>query len=175
VNATRGKDGLLPAMHALYRGEEQEAYALLPADEELTAHEAATFGRVDRLRALLDEDPARVGELSPDGFTPLHLAIYGGQAETIRILLERGADPNVRSTSSIARVPPLGTAAFVRRADLAELLLDAGADPNGEGEGGFTALDAAVQNGDEATIGLLLDRGADPQAGVGIARKRLKN
>jgi uncharacterized protein len=175
VNATRGEDGLLPAMHALYRGEEQEAYALLPADEELTTHEAATFGRLERLQALLDEDPARVGELSPDGFTPLHGAIFGGQTETVRLLLERGADADVRSTSSIARVPPLGTAAFVRRADLAELLLDAGADPNGEGEGGFTALDTAVQNGDEATIAVLLDRGANPEAGAGIARERLKN
>jgi uncharacterized protein len=175
MSSTREQDGLLPAMHALYGGDVRKAYALLPLDEELTTHEAATFGRQERLRALLDEDPARVGEFSPDGFSPLHGAIFGGQPETVRLLLERKADPNVRSTSPIARVPPLGTAAFVRRPDLAELLLDAGADPNGEGEGGFTALDTAVLNDDEALIALLLDRGADPQLGAGIARERLKN
>lgn len=165
---------MLPAMQALYEGDEEKAYRLLPPDDQLSAHEAATFGRVDRLRALLDEDPSRANEWSPDGFTPLHGAIYGGHEVTVRLLLERGADPNVRSTSEIARVPPLGTAAFVRRSDLAALLLDAGADVNGRGDGGFTALDSAVQNGDEQMIRLLLDRGADASLGAGIARERLQ-
>jgi ankyrin repeat protein len=175
MNARREGDGLLPAMHALYGGDEKKAYTLLPADEELTAHEAATFGRERRLQALLDEDPNRAGEFSPDGFSPLHGAVFGGHAKTVQLLLERGADPNVRASSSIARVPPLGTAAFVRRTDLAELLLDGGADPNGQGEGGFTALDAAAQNEDEDLIALLLSRGADPEVGAGIARERLKH
>jgi ankyrin repeat protein len=68
----------------------------------------------------------------------------------------------VLSTGSIARVPPLGTAAFVRSVPLARLLLDSGADVNAQGEGGFTALHAATQNGDEALARLLLERGADP-------------
>lgn len=170
---SRDEHGRLSAMAALYEGDEERARELLPSDGELTAAEAAAFGRIERLRALLDEDPSRVGELSPDGFTPLHLAVYGGSAEAVRVLLERGADANALAESSIARVPPLGTAAFVRRPDLAELLLDAGASVNGQGEGGFTALDSAVQNEDEAMIRLLLDRGADPSLGAGIARGAL--
>ena len=39
---------------------------------------ASSRGRVDRLRTLLDGDPERVKERSPDGFTPLHLALFGG-------------------------------------------------------------------------------------------------
>src|SRR5215208_5818768 len=124
-----------PALQALYEGDTERALELLPPDEALSTYEAAIFGRVERLRQLLDEDPARAGEISPDGFSPLHGAIYGGRPEAVALLLERGADPNLRSTGTIARVPPLGTAAFVRRPDLAELLLDAGADVNGEGEG----------------------------------------
>src|SRR5438094_4161448 len=92
ARGVRGADGLLPAMHALYRGETDEAYRQLPPDSELTAHEAATFGRVDRLRELLDEDQSRVNEFSPDGFSPLHGAIFGGQADAVRLLVERGAD-----------------------------------------------------------------------------------
>ena len=156
----RGEDGLLPAMHALYRGERDEAYRSLPPDEELTAHEAAMFGREGRLRQLVDEDPARVNEPSPDGFTPLHLAIFGGHESTVRLLIERGADLETVSTASIAQVRPLGTAAFVRRADLARLLLDAGADPNGQAAGGGTALDTAVANADDEMIELLDARGA---------------
>jgi ankyrin repeat protein len=50
----------------------------------------------------------------------------------------------------------------VRSVPLARLLLDAGADPNGRGEGGFTALHSAAQNGDDELVALLQERGADP-------------
>jgi ankyrin repeat protein len=156
----RGEDGLLPAMHALYTGDKEKAARLLPADEELTAAEAAAFGRIDRLRALLDEDAEHVNEPSPDGFTPLHLALFGGSEEAVRLLVEGGADLEALSTASFAQVRPLGTAAFVRSVPLATVLLDAGADPNGAGEGGSTPLDAAVQNGDRELIDLLTARGA---------------
>jgi ankyrin repeat protein len=152
------------ALQALYEGDEQRARELLPPDSEISLHEAAAFGRVDRLREVLAEDPARARELSEDGFTPLHLAIFGHQEEAARVLLEHGADPNALSTNENVKVPPLGTAAFVRSTPLARLLLDHGADVNGRGEGGFTALHSAAQNGDEELQQLLLERGADPHS-----------
>jgi ankyrin repeat protein len=150
------------SLEALYVGDADRARELLPADDELTVYEAAAFGRLDRLRAILDENPAQAKALSADGFTALHLAIFGGQEEAARRLLERGADPNAISTNEAVRVPPLGTAAFVRSVPLARLLLDSGADVNGRGEGGFTALHSTAQNGDEQLARLLLERGADP-------------
>jgi ankyrin repeat protein len=147
-------------MHALYKGDKESAARLLPGDGELAAHEAAAFGRIDRLRTLLDEDAERVNESSPDGFTPLHLALFGGSEEAVRLLIERGADLEAVSTASFAQVRPLGTAAFVRSVPLATILLDAGADPNGAGEGGSTPLAAATQNGDGELIDLLTARGA---------------
>ena len=149
-------------MQALYAGDERKARELLPPDPELSVFEAAAFGRLDRLREILDADPGQAAALSADGFTVLHLGIFGRQEEAARVLLDRGADPDAVATSEIARVRPLGTAAFVRSVPLARLLLDAGADPNGRGEGGFTALHTAVQNGDEELIRLLEERGADP-------------
>jgi ankyrin repeat protein len=148
------------ALQALYAGELEQAKALLPADEELDVFEAAAFGRVERLASILEADPSQAGTFSTDGFTALHLAVFAGQEEAARILIERGADLDARSTGTIARVPPLGTAAFVRSVPLARLLLDAGADVNAQGEDGFTALDAAEQNGDEELVRLLLERGA---------------
>lgn len=161
----RANDGLLPAMHLLYQGDKERAASLLPADDALTAAEAAAFGRVDRLRALLDEDAERVNEPSPDGFTPLHLALFGGSEEAVRLLLERDADVEALSTASFARVRPLGTAVFVRSVPLVTLLLDAGADPNGQGEGGSTPLDAAVRDGDSELIDLLTARGGRKRVG----------
>jgi len=154
---------MLEAMRALYNGNEDEAYRLLPPDEELTAHEAATFGRVERLRELLDEDPARVNEFSADGFSPLHGAIYGGHESTVRLLVERGADLEAVSTSEIAQVRPLGTAAFVRSVPLARILLEAGADPNATNPREGTAMDSALENGDEEFVRLLREFGAGAQ------------
>jgi uncharacterized protein len=159
------------ALQALYQGDEQKARELLGPDDELTVFEAAAFGRTERLGRILDDDPDQVRALSDDGFTALHLAIFGGQEDAMRLLLERGADPNVLSTSDIAKVPPLGTAAFVRSVPLARLLLDSGADPNGRGEGGFTALHSAAQNEDEELARLLLERGADPSLAADDGRR----
>jgi uncharacterized protein len=159
------------AMQALYAGDQKRARELLGPDPELSVFEAAAFGRVERLGQILRDDPAQASAFSDDGFTALHLALFGGQEEAARLLLERGADPNALSTSEIAKVPPLGTAAFVRSVPLARLLLDSGADPNGRGEGGFTALHAAAQNGDEELARLLLERGADRNATADDGRK----
>jgi ankyrin repeat protein len=148
------------ALLALYEGDAEKARELLGADAELDVFDAAAFGRLDRLRELLAQDPALTGAFSDDGFTPLHLAIYGDQEPSARALIDAGADVNVRSTGAIAKVPPLGTAAFVGSVPLARLLLDSGADANGENADGDTALDSAIFNADAEMIAELEARGA---------------
>jgi ankyrin repeat protein len=140
------------ALDALYAGDANRARALLPADEELTVFEAAAFGRAERLEEILRRDPGQARAVSGDGFTPLHLAVFGGQEEAARALLVHGAEVDAVSTASFAQVTPLGTAVFVRSTSLARLLLDAGADP-GANDGG--ALRTAEANGDEELLGLL--------------------
>src|SRR3954452_12921105 len=117
------------ALLALYEGDVETARELLGSDAELDVFDAAAFGRVARLRELLAEDPSLANALSDDGFTPLHLAVYGQEEDTARTLIDAGADLDAYSTAEIAKVTPLGTARFVDSPALTQLLLDAGATP----------------------------------------------
>lgn len=155
--------GVSEAMQTLYAGDRDRAESLLPPDNQVNVFEAAAFGRVERLAALLAGDPELANSYSPDGFTPLHLACYSGGAAVARVLVEHGADLEALSRASFAKVRPLGTAAFSRDRESAAVLLEAGADPNGPGEGELTPLHAARQNGDNEFVRLLLEHGADPE------------
>jgi ankyrin repeat protein len=152
---------LSPAMRALYEGDRERAEQLLPPDDELIVFEAAAFGRLEALRAILDADPAQANAMAPDGFTPLHLACFAGGPAATQLLVERGADLERISEANIAQVRPLGTAVFSGDRASAKILLEAGADPNGQGGGGSTPLQAAEANGDEEMIRLLKSYAAD--------------
>ena len=110
------------ALQALYGGDRERGERLLPPDIELSVFEAAAFGRSGRLSQILDADPSQVADRL-DGFTPLHLAVFGGSADACRLLIRHGADVDAISDGGAIRVCPLGTATFVRSVDLARLLL----------------------------------------------------
>lgn len=150
------------AMQALYEGDRARGERLLGADDQIDVFEAAAFGRIERLRELV-EDPAGANAFSPDGFTALHLAAFFAQPEAAAFLLERGADAGVRARNAM-KVEPLHSAAAADQTEIARMLLDAGADPNAVQEGGFAPLHAAGQSGNAELAGLLLERGADPAA-----------
>jgi uncharacterized protein len=153
-------------LEALYRGDQGRVDELLAQGPELNVFEAAALGRADRLRELLDEDPASANAFGDDGFQPLGLACFFGHVEAARLLLERGADPNTLARNEHIKAAPLHSAVASEgkgpevRHELAALLLDHGADPNLRQADGFSALDAARQNGDEHVERLLRERGA---------------
>jgi ankyrin repeat protein len=87
---------------------------------------------VERTRALI-EHRADVNARSTDGRTPLFLAAgRAGAAPIVKLLLERGANPNV-PTRSPADSTPLREAAIAGDADVTELLIRAGADIRASG------------------------------------------
>jgi uncharacterized protein len=153
-------------LNALYRDDDERVSQLLAEGPKLNVFEAAALGRSDRLRELLDEDPARANAFGDDGFQPLGLACFFGHVDAASVLLERGADPNSHARNEHIQAAPLHSAAASEnkgedvRLALCELLLDHGADPNLEQGDGFTALDAARQNGDDRLERLLVERGA---------------
>ena len=152
-------------LQALYRGEDEQVEKLLAVDPELDVFEAAAFGRVDRLRELLDEDPSRANAFGDDGFHPLGLACFFGHLEAARLLLERGADVNALSTNENVQTAAIHAAAAAAgdeaaRYELVKLALEHGADANLQQGGGFRAIDAARQNGDSRVEQLLLEDSA---------------
>lgn len=147
------------ALLALYEGDAERARELLGADAELDVFDAAAFGRVEQLRQLLSGDPSLANAFSDDGFTALHLAVYGEQEDAARALIGAGAELEALSRAEFAQVRPLGTAAFVSSVPMVRLLLDAGADVNGESAAGATALDTARANGDTEIAAELEARG----------------
>lgn len=93
----------------------------------------------------------------PAGVTPLMQAALYGDADSVRLLLDKGADPNIANEA--------GATALMWAVDdieKARLLLDHGADVNARSADSRTALlIAAGRFGSREVVKLLLDRGAD--------------
>ncbi len=91
--------------------------------------------------------------------TPLAIAATNGNAATVQLLLEAGADPNAANSNGTT---PLMMAAAAGKPEAIKLLLDAGADPNARDltNDQTPVMFAAALNRGEA-IRLLAGRGAD--------------
>lgn len=95
------------------------------------------------------------------GFTPLMLSAHLGDAETLKLLLERGANPNYIPKGG---APPLVSGIASKKKNVVQLLLDHGArvDFGIGGEGGFSPLHAAVKIRNMGIVKLLIRHGANP-------------
>jgi ankyrin repeat protein len=126
--------------------------------------EAAGQGDLKRLNTLLEAHPELIDEPGGSGVrTALHQAVFGAQAEAVKLLLDRGADPNVRCEGDNAY--PLHFAAEKKNFPIIRLLIDHGADPVGEGDyhelgviGWATAWDYV--NADREIVDYLVAHGA---------------
>jgi ankyrin repeat protein len=105
---------------------------------------------------MLDRDPSRVEEARPWGKRALSAAVDFGHEEIVRLLLDRGADPNGPEGADAPRGFALLSAARAGNRGLVELLLDHGADPNAQVDSAGSATYAAKTRELRA---LLLSRG----------------
>ena len=112
------------------RGDLEIARLLLNrgADHDLVI--AAALGEIDQARAMLDQDPLCVDMARPCGKRALSSAIEFDHEEIVRLLLERGADPNLPEGEYAPRGVALHAAARAGNRAMVELLLAHGADPN---------------------------------------------
>jgi len=103
------------------------------AEAIASLRDAAGKGDLARLNALLDAHPNLIDERGGEGVrTALHQAVFGNSEAAVRLLLERGADPNVRCEGDNAY--PLHFAVEKHRLPIVRLLVEHGADTIGEGD-----------------------------------------
>ena len=111
------------------------------ADHDLPT--AAALGDIDRITALLDENPARISEARPNSRRALSAAVEFGHEHIVRLLLERGADPTWPDADDSPRGSALHAAARAGNRPLVELLLAHGADPSANVDSAGNATFAA--------------------------------
>src|SRR5712692_7047953 len=190
-------DGATPLMYAALYGSPACVKLLLDKGADPNTRNAAGatalmwgIGDLRKVRLLLEKD-ADVNAHSKAGKTPLLLAAgYNGAADTVKLLLEKGADLAARDQGEANAVV---LAAESGDAVVLKLLLDKGGDSNSragarfnearfgtltearkemvekreEAFAGTTALMVAVLQGNREAVQLLLERGADAKAAVG--------
>lgn len=154
------ENGLSPILVAAYHHEPAIASFLADKTVAISIFEAAATGKINNVIRLLARDPDLVNTYAPDGFQPLGLACFFGQADVAEYLVKAGASINSKSHNNL-KVAPLQSAAAGGHRKIVKLLLANGADPNIREQGGFTPLHAAAENGDEEMIRILLYGGAD--------------
>lgn len=122
---------------------------------EMGIHSAASNGDIETLIDILSENKSVVNDVNQFGMTPLHGAVFHGQLEAARILLEYGANSN-HPSSGEKYTFPLHLATSRLHKPLIELLLvEGGADPAAKDYLGHTVLNVAqaicVENDSVAT------------------------
>jgi ankyrin repeat protein len=126
--------------------------------------DAAGRGDLARLNMLLDAHPQLIDERGGEGVrTPLHQAVFGNSEAAVKLLLERGANPDIRCEGDNAY--PLHFAVEKDRLPIIRLLVEHGADTVGDGDyhelgviGWATAWDYIQPNSE--IVGYLLAHGA---------------
>lgn len=120
--------------------------------EDLDLHEACALGRPGAVRRAITDDPLAAETTGPAGFLPLHRAAFRGDADSVMLLLETGADAGTPSENA-ARLSPLHSAVAGHgrarpgsdHAAVIRALLAGGADPTAQMAGGWTPLAAATK------------------------------
>jgi ankyrin repeat protein len=102
-------------------------------EEVIALRQAAGQGDLARINMLLDAHPEIINERGGEGVrTALHSAVFGKQETALKLLLERGADPNIRCEGDFAY--PLHFACEKQLFPMIRLLVEHDADTVGEGD-----------------------------------------
>ncbi|XP_017708200.1 PREDICTED: DNA-binding protein RFXANK isoform X1 [Rhinopithecus bieti] len=138
------------------RGNEVSA---LPATlDSLSIHQLAAQGELDQLKEHLRKGDNLINKPDERGFTPLIWASAFGEIETVRFLLEWGADPHILAKERESALSLASTGGYT---DIVGLLLERDVDINIYDWNGGTPLLYAVRGNHVKCVEALLARGAD--------------
>lgn len=120
-------------------------------------HIASVVGDVSKMQQLLEGGVDDINRATCDGQTPLFFACWIGDAASVRVLLDHGADVDHNWNKDMS---PLFIACARGHEACVRLLVEHGADVNKGNGYGWTPLKIACSNGFEAVAQLLLEAGA---------------
>ncbi len=117
--------------------------------------------KADMIEAMLKQKKYKndVNFIDKHGYTALDLAVIHNSPKIVKILLENGANPNMKDKNGYT---PLHRAIIRYSYEIVELLLKNKADPNIKDKHGYTPLHRAVIQQDPKLVAILLKYGADP-------------
>jgi ankyrin repeat protein len=151
----KNDDDLSAVLTAMYYHEPDIAHTIVAFGAELNIFEASAVGQIDKVKELIKQQVDLINAYSPDGFQPLGLAAFFGQADVVEFLLSKGANTNSASNNNM-RVMPLHSAVASKDFAISEMLLKHGADVNAAQADDFTPLHEAAQNGQIEMVELIL-------------------
>lgn len=135
-----------------------EMFALPATLDSLSVHQLAAQGELSQLKEYLNKDGGLLDRPDERGFTPLMWASAFGEIETVRHLLELGANPRVLAMERESAVSLASSGGFT---DIVVLLLEKKVDINIYDWNGGTPLLYAVRGNHVKCVEALLARGAD--------------
>lgn len=129
-------------------------------------------GRLEMAALLIEKGGVPLESRDPEGRTALHVASWQGNVEMVDLLLKHGANPNAQDTEGR---PPLHSAAWTGHGEVGSRLLEAsGVTIDLTCHQKATALSIASQEGHANIVGMLLERGANPDHMDKYARSPIK-
>ncbi len=123
---------------------------------KLSLHQATWSGDIETVRSLIDQR-ADVNKKAKNDITPLHIAASKGYQDIVALLLEKGADKEVKTLPLLCT--PLHLAIDKGYEGIVALLLEKGANIQAKAYRGATALHLAANKGHKNLIKFLLSKG----------------
>jgi ankyrin len=130
---------------------------------------AAKKNNAKTMKHLLEKKNVDPNYGDKNEYSPMRIAIDGGHAELVKLLLDHGADPDI-DPGQFGR-SPLAQACDRGELEIVKLILDAGADPD-EGGDGFTPLYFSAGRNNIEITKLLIQAGAKVNLGCPGFEKR---
>lgn len=156
----KDENGVSILMTLAYHGLNDALAAAIDLKKSFTFHEAVVCGKMEVVQEyIIYSDFDAINKHSDDGFTPVCLAAFFNQMAIAKLLVAKGADPNISATNP-SQVNALHSAVAKQNYELCEFLIENGANVNSTQMQQVTPLHSAVHRGNIELVQLLVTQGA---------------